>query len=181
MENFLTLLGPLAEAEAHEAGGFGLNFNILETNLVNLALALGILVYFGRGLITKILSDRRSAIETAISAAQQRQKEAAAALEKQKQQLAQAQAEAEKIRASAADAAKAAAAEILAKATQDVQRMQEAAAQDVSSEQERVMAELRQRVVAMSLNQAQQQLPNRLNDSAQQQLIDRSIAMLGGA
>jgi len=31
------------------ANGFGLNTNILETNLVNLAVVIGVLVYFGKG------------------------------------------------------------------------------------------------------------------------------------
>ncbi|MEM1254426.1 MAG: F0F1 ATP synthase subunit B, partial [Cyanobacteria bacterium P01_H01_bin.21] len=32
---------------ASEEGGFGLNFDILETNLINLVIIIGVLVYFG--------------------------------------------------------------------------------------------------------------------------------------
>lgn len=31
------------------AGGFGLNTNILGTNLINLSVVLGVLIYFGKG------------------------------------------------------------------------------------------------------------------------------------
>lgn len=31
------------------AGGFGINTNLLETNLINLAVVIGVLVYFGKG------------------------------------------------------------------------------------------------------------------------------------
>jgi F-type H+-transporting ATPase subunit b len=31
------------------AGGFGFNTNLLETNLINLAVVIGVLVYFGKG------------------------------------------------------------------------------------------------------------------------------------
>lgn len=31
------------------AAGFGINSNILETNLINLLIVVGILVYFGKG------------------------------------------------------------------------------------------------------------------------------------
>nr|YP_009371169.1 AtpF [Torreya grandis]APX55446.1 ATP synthase CF0 subunit I [Torreya jackii]ARR75290.1 AtpF [Torreya grandis] len=31
------------------AGGFGLNTNILETNIINLSVVLGVLIYFGKG------------------------------------------------------------------------------------------------------------------------------------
>ena len=166
-------------AEAAEEGGFGLNLNPLETNLINLAIVLAVVVYFGRNLLGKLLSERRSAIETAIKEAEQRKKDAAIALADQQQKLAQAQAEAEKIRASAEEAAKAAKAEILAKAEQDVQRMRETAAQDLNTEQDRVVAELRQRVAALALQRVESELPSRLNESVQHQLVDRSIAMLG--
>jgi F-type H+-transporting ATPase subunit b len=31
------------------AGGFGLNTNLLETNLINLTVVIGVLIYFGKG------------------------------------------------------------------------------------------------------------------------------------
>jgi hypothetical protein len=31
------------------AGGFGFNTNLLETNLINLTVVIGVLVYFGKG------------------------------------------------------------------------------------------------------------------------------------
>jgi F-type H+-transporting ATPase subunit b len=182
MEIFLKLaLGAsVLGAEAAETGGFGLNFDLFETNLVNLAIVAGLLIYFGRGFLGKTLVDRRSAIETAIKDAEQRKKQAVSALAEQQQKLAQAQAEADKIRASAQQAAEMAKAEILAKAEQDMQRMREAASQDISADQARVINELRQRVAALAIQRVESELPSRLNDAVQQQLIDRSIAMLVG-
>lgn len=175
-----TLLGSEV-AEAAEERGFGFNFDILESNLINLAIVAAILIYFGRGFLGRILSERRSVIETAIQEAEKRKQDAAIALADQQQKLAQAQAEAERLRASAEEAAKAARAEILAKAEQDIQRMRETAAQDLNTEQERVITELRQRVVALALQRVEAEIPSRINESTQQQLIDRSIAMLGGS
>ncbi|MBD1856213.1 MULTISPECIES: F0F1 ATP synthase subunit B [Leptolyngbya] len=165
----------LAEAEG---GGFGLNFDILETNLINLSIVIAIVVYFGRGFLSKALGERRAAIEQAISEAESRKKTAASALAEQQQKLAQAQQEAAKIRSDAEVAAKKSADEILAKAEQDIVRMRETAAADISSEQERIINELRQRVAAMALERASGELPNRLNDDSQQRLVDRSIALL---
>jgi F-type H+-transporting ATPase subunit b len=168
-------------ADTAEEGGFGLNFNILETNLINLAIVIGILVYFGRGFLGKVLGDRRSAIETAIREAEQKKKEAASALAAEQQKLAQAQMEAAKIRSSAEEAANAAAAAILAKAEEDIQRMRESAAQDVGREQDRVIQELRQRVVALALQKAESDLTTQLDTSRQQQLVDRSVSLIGGS
>lgn len=167
-------------AETAEEGGFGFNFDIFETNVINLAIVIAVLVYFGRGFLGKTLGDRQSAIETAIKEAEKKKKDAAAALAEEQQKLAQAQSEAAKIRASAEEAAKSAAAAILAKAEDDIRRMRETAAQDLDTEQERVIRELRQRVVALALQRAESELPSRLDQGRQQQLVDRSIAMLGG-
>jgi F-type H+-transporting ATPase subunit b len=43
----MDLLIPLSQFDV--AGHFGINTNILETNLVNLAVVISVLVYFGRG------------------------------------------------------------------------------------------------------------------------------------
>lgn len=169
-----TLLG----AEVAEEGGFGLNFDILETNLVNLLVVFALLIYFGRGFLGKILGDRRSAIEAAIKDAEQRKQAAASALAEQQQKLAQAQGEAAKIRTSAEEGAKAAREAILVKAEQDIQRMRDTAAQEMGSDQERVINELRQRIAIMAMQRAEGELPSRLNDDLQQRLVNSSIAQL---
>lgn len=168
-------------SEAAEGGGFGLNSDILETNLINLLIILGVLVYFGRGFLGKTLGDRREQIESAIVDAEKRKKEAAAALADQQQKLAQAQSEANRIRAAAEESAKTAREAILAQAEQDIERMRATAAQDLNSQQERIIRELRQRVVTLAMQQVEERLRSGLNPDAQQQLIDRSVAMLGDA
>ncbi|HIK18642.1 MAG TPA: F0F1 ATP synthase subunit B [Leptolyngbyaceae cyanobacterium M33_DOE_097] len=186
MEIFMRLatgasLLAMEAAEEAEAGGFGINTNLLEANVINLLIVIGLLVYFGRSFLGKTLSTRRTNVETAIRESEERKKKAAAALAEQQQKLAQAQEEAAKIRASATEAANAARAEILAKAEQDMIRMRETASQELNSEQERVINELRQRVVALALQKVEAELPTRLNDESQRNLVNRSIAMIGGA
>jgi F-type H+-transporting ATPase subunit b len=170
----------LAEAhEGHEAG-FGLNFDLLETNLINLIIIIAVLVYFGRGFLGKVLKERQLTIESAIQDAERRKQEASVALAEQQQKLAQAQTEASRIIAEAKESAEAAKAMILAKAEQDVQRMKAAASQDLDSQQERVIRELRQRAVMMAVQQAEVSLKSDLNEDTKRHLIDRSVAMLGG-
>ena len=169
----------LLATEAHSSG-FGLNFNIFETNLINLTLLVGILVYFGRDFLGNVLRSRRSRIEEAITEAEAKQRKAAEALADQQQKLAQAQAEAERIRKAAQENAQAAKEVIAAQNSQDIQRLKETAAQDLNSEQEQAIAELKQRIAALALQQVETQLKESLNESDQQALIDRSIAQLGG-
>lgn len=166
-------------AEA-ESAGFGLNLDLLETNLINLAIIIGVLVYFGRGFLGKTLSERKAGIETAIKEAEQRKEQAAAALAAQQQKLAQAQSEATRLRTEAAQRAEALRAEILQQADADVVRMKADAAQDLTTQQDRVMNELRQRIAALAVRKTEEQLRTQVGDAAGRSLIDRSIAMIGG-
>ncbi|HEY9762134.1 MAG TPA: F0F1 ATP synthase subunit B [Trichocoleus sp.] len=166
---------------ATEEGGFGLNIDILETNLINLSLVIGILVYFGSKFLGNTLSARRAAIEEAIREAERRKEEAASALAEQQQKLALAKDEAQKILANAEQSAVRARESILAQAQTDVERLRANAAQDLTSQQERIIRELRQQIAATAVQRAEAELPGRLNDDIQHRLVDASIAMLGGS
>lgn len=183
-----TLLLLMAEASAvagelaEEAGdgGFGLNTNILETNLINLAIIITVLFVFGRKVLGNTLKTRRENIETAIKSAEQRAKDAEARLKDAQIKLEQAQAEAERIKKAAEGNAEAAKKAILDQATADIQRMQDAGAADLNAELNKAIAQLRQRVVIQALQKVETELKGGIADDAQITLIDRSIAQLGG-
>jgi F-type H+-transporting ATPase subunit b len=166
--------------EAVEEGGFGLNLDIFEANLINLAILVGLLFYFGRKVLGQILGDRKAKIAQAITEAEDRQKKAAANLAEQQKKLKEAQATAERIRSEADGKAQAAKSAIASQTETDIQRLRETAAQDLSSEQARVIAELRERIANMAMERAESQLKSRMDESTQQTLIERSIAQLGG-
>ncbi|MBE7380756.1 MAG: F0F1 ATP synthase subunit B [Leptolyngbya sp. SIO1E4] len=164
---------------ASEEGGFGINFDILETNLINLAIIIGVLIYFGSKFLGNTLASRRASIEEAIQDAERRKREAAAALAEQQQNLAQAQFKAKEIVETAQKNAATVREEVLAQAKADIERLRSAAAQDMSSQQERVIRELRQRIAELSIARVERELPARLTADIQSQLIDKSIALLG--
>lgn len=166
------------EASAEE--GFGLNLDILDTNLINLAILIGVLLYFGRGFLGNILGERRATIEQSIKEAEQRQQEAAKKLSEQQEKLTQAQSEAQKIIADAEERAKTVKANMLAQAEQDVERMKATASQEMDSERDRVIAQLRSMIASQALAQAESRISETLDEHAQQQLIDRSLNVLGG-
>ncbi|MGL4880139.1 MAG: F0F1 ATP synthase subunit B [Waterburya sp.] len=170
----------LAEAHTEVEGGFGLNLDILNTNLINLTLLVGILFYYGKPLLTNILNERRSKIVEQIQAAEQKQKEAEVILAQEQKKLEQAQATATKIRQDADVNAQKARETILAQGEKEVARLKETAVKDLSSEQDKAIAQLRERVIALALEKAQSRLGNMLNDESQRKLIDSSIAKLGG-
>ncbi|EKV01825.1 ATP synthase, F0 subunit b [Leptolyngbya sp. PCC 7375] len=166
---------------ATEESGFGLNFDILETNLVNLSILVALIVYFGRSFLGSIMAERRSSIEAAIQDAEKRLKEASKALGEQQKNLAEAQATAVQIKSDGEAAAKVAKDNILAQASKDVQRMKDEAARDLSSQRDRVVLELRQRISALAVEKVESQLRSQVDDGLQQRLIDQSIGLLGGS
>lgn len=177
---FDNLLMLATESPSVGEGNFGLNLNLFETNIINLAILIGVVVYFGRKTLVQILSERRSKIAEEIQEVEDRQQQAAAALAEQQQKLARAQVEAERIRQAAEERAAKAKAEIEAQTERDIARLQDTAAKNVSSEQERVVAELRRQIAELAIARAEDQIKSRLDEATQQQLIDRSIAQLGG-
>ncbi|QLE57711.1 F0F1 ATP synthase subunit B [Nostoc sp. TCL26-01] len=180
MGTFL-LLATEAMAEGAAEGGFGLNLDILETNVINLAILIGILFYFGRKVLSNILNERQANIATAIQEAEERLKEAQTAFSQAQAQVIQAEAEAQKILKAAEENAQAVTAATLAQAAQDVERLKQTAASDLNTERERALAELRQRVAALALQKVESQLRSGIADDVQQAIIDRSIAQVGGS
>lgn len=164
---------------ASETKGFGLNFDILETNLINLAIIIGVLFYFGRGFLGDKLKERQEAIEKAITDAESRQKQAASSLAEQQQKLQMAKKDAERILAEAQTNAASARQAVLAQSEKDIERLKASAAQDLTSQQEKVMQELRKRVATMALDKVRARLPETLNEGTQAKLVDQSIAQLG--
>jgi F-type H+-transporting ATPase subunit b len=169
----------LATEAPGESAGLGLNLDIFEANVVNLAIVGAIVFIFGRKFLTKTLGERRERIITALGEAEKRQKEAAAALAEAKKQLVAAQAQAESIKKEAVTSAANAKADIMAKAARDIETLKQTASQDTSSEQDRAITELRQRVVALAIAKAEAQLPGALDNAKQNTLVERSIALVG--
>ena len=166
--------------EASAENGFGLNLDLLDTNLINLGILIAVLLYFAPGFIGKILNERRATIEKAIKEAEERQQEAAAALAEQQQNLTQAQAEAEKILATAETRAQEVKQRIELQAQQDIERMKATASQEMDSERDKAIAQLRSIVASKALAQVESRLKETLDENAQQQLIYLSIGRLGG-
>ncbi len=172
----------LLATESHAEGGalISFHFDFLESNILNLAILVGILVFYGRKAIGNILSERRKQIAQAIQEAEERQRSAATALAKEKEKLAQAEKEAKRICDVATERAKTVKAEIAEQCERDIARLKETAASDLSSEQERVIAQLKKQIAEQAVIRAENQLKVQVDNNTQQRLIDRSIAQLGG-
>ena len=170
----------LLNAEAGAESGFGFNFDIIETNLINLGIIFVLLIVYGGKVVGNILSERRAKIEAEIKSAEARAKESKDALAVAQKNLKDAQSNAVNIRSEAEKNAEKAKEAILAKGQKEVERLKATAAADLSSEQDRAIAQLKSKVVEMALSKVESRMGEVLNDDKQRQLVDRSIANIGG-
>ena len=166
-------LTPLLASE-----GFGLNFNILETNLINLAIVIGVLVWFLKGFLGGILERRRSAILQDLQDAEARLNKATEALTVAKAELAEAQQKAERIRQDGQSRAASIRAEGEQRTIAVMANIKQGAVADADSEAIRVRDALRREAASAAIAKALNDLPGRLDDQAQARLLDASIANL---
>ena len=158
-----------------------LNFNPLETNLVNLAIVIGVLFWFLRGFLGSILEKRRNAILEDLQDAESRLKTATTELEKAQSELAAAQQKAERIRVDG-QARAASIREEGEKRTISVMAAIKAGADaDADAEASRIKDSLRREAALAAIDKVLSDLPGRLDDKSQAGFIDSSIKNLENA
>lgn len=174
----MSLSIPTPTLLAHH-GGFGLNLNLFETNLINLVIVIGVLVWFLKGFLGGILERRRQAILAELSDAEQRLQVATTALSQAQQDLAAAQQKADQIRLDGEARAQSVRSESERRTIEEMARMKEDASADLQAEAARVTALLRREAARQAIEQALTTLPTKLDEAAQARLIDQSIQTLG--
>jgi F-type H+-transporting ATPase subunit b len=162
-------------------GGFGLNFNLFETNIINLAIVIAGLVWFLRGFLGGILERRRQAILSDLQEAEQRLAAARSALAEAQKGLGAAQQKAEQIRIDGKARAEAIHLDNQTRTVEEVSRVKQGAQSDLANEASRVRSQLQRETALRAIEKALGALPGKLDDEAQARLIDQSIQTLGNA
>ena len=163
------------------ASGFGLNLNLFDTNIINLAIVIAGLVWFLRGFLGGILERRKANILADLKDAEDRLAAAAASLAEVQKGLGDSQAKAEKIRADGVARAQAIRLESERRTVEEMARIKQDSASNLDSEAARVTSQLRLEAARMAIEKALEVLPKRLDTKAQARLIDQSIQSLGNA
>jgi F-type H+-transporting ATPase subunit b len=159
--------------------GFGINTNLLETNVLNLAVVVGVLVYFGGDILQSLLTNRKELIVKSLTDAEERFKEATAKLEAAKEQLSLAKTKAEEIRVQGLATASQGRTNLLGRAEEDMKRLEDTKEVSLRFEEEKAVQEVSERVRELALQQAVQTVNKRLDSSLQRRVIDLNIALLG--
>jgi F-type H+-transporting ATPase subunit b len=162
-------------------GGFGLNLNPFETNIINLAIVIFGLWKFLPGFLGSILERRRNAILSDLQDAEERLVAATSALAQAQQGLAAAQQKADQIRADGQARAQSLRQESEKRTIEEMARLKQGAIADLSAEAARVTDQLRREAANRAIAKALATLPGKLDSDAQARLIDQSISTLGKA
>ena len=160
-------------------GGFGLNLNVFETNIVNLAIVIFGLYKFLPNFLGGILERRRAIILADLKDAEERLATATSSLAQAQKDLADAQQKAEQIRADGKARAEAIRLESEKRTVEEMARVKQGAAADLSAEASRVSNLLRREAAQLAIQKALASLPGKLDADAQAKLVNQSIKTLG--
>ena len=155
--------------------GFGLNFNLFETNILNWAVVVFGLYKFLPGFLGKMLQKRREGILLELKDAEDRLLNATQALEKAKNDLSSAEEKASQIKADSLKRSESIRMESEKKAIQEMARIKQSAISDESSEASRAISQLRKEAVELAIKKALDSLTNRLDKTTQENLVTQSI------
>ena len=159
------------------AESFGLNTNILETNLINLAVVIGVLIYFGKGVLTTILTNRKETILSTIRDAEERYQEAIEKLNQARIQLEQAKAKAEEIRVNGILQMEREKQELIKAADEDSKRLEETKHLTIRFAEQKAIVQVRQQVSQLTLKRALEMINSRLNLDFHSRMIDYHIGL----
>ena len=159
--------------------GFGLNFNLFETNILNLAVVIFGLYTFLPGFLGKILEKRRTSILTDLTDAEERLNQAKNSLSKAKEELSSAKQKADKIRNDCKARAEAIRLESEKRTVEEMARIKQGAASDLNAEAARVTSQLRKEAAELAIEKALAMLPKKLNSNAQDDFLKQSIKNIG--
>jgi F-type H+-transporting ATPase subunit b len=160
-------------------GGFGLNLNVFETNVINLAIVIFGLYKFLPNFLGGILERRRAIILADLKDAEERLATATSSLSQAQKDLADAQQKAEQIRADGKARAEAIRLESEKRTVEEMARVKQGAAADLSAEASRVSNLLRREAAQLAIEKALASLPGKLDADAQAKLVNQSIKTLG--
>nr|AND47852.1 CF0 subunit I of ATP synthase [Sphagnum strictum] len=160
------------------AGNFGLNTNLLETNLINLGVVLSLLVYFGKGVLSNLLNNRKQTILSTIRDAEERYKEATDKLGQARIRLQRAKVKADEIRVNGLSQMEREKQELIHVADEDSKRLEDSKNATIRFEEQRAIEQVRQQVSCLALERASEALNSRLNGELHSRMIDYHIGLL---
>ncbi len=161
------------------AAGFGLNLNLFETNVINLAVVIFGLYKFLPNFLGSILQRRRDAILIDLKDAEERLETSTKAFDQAQKDLAAAEQKASQIRNDCKARAEAIRLESEKRTVEEMARIKQGAASDLNAEAARVSSQLRREAAKLAIERALAVLPEKLDEKTKASFISNSIQNMG--
>jgi F-type H+-transporting ATPase subunit b len=144
---------------------FGFNTNLLETNVLNLAVVVAVVVIYIGDALKSLLANRKQTILNNFQEADKRALEAESRLKEAQKQFDEAQAKAKQITDQAVLTIERERNQIVQQNQEDIQRLSVMQKEVLQLEQQKAQSELAQKLVKLALHQVNEKLTQRLNAS----------------
>nr|YP_011003838.1 ATP synthase CF0 subunit I [Arisaema amurense]WPS66962.1 ATP synthase CF0 subunit I [Arisaema amurense] len=161
------------------AGGFGFNTDILATNPINLSVVLGVLIYFGKGVLNDLLDNRKQRILSTIRNSEELRKGAIEQLEKARARLRKVETEANEYRVNGYSEIEREKENLINATCDNLERLENYKNETLLFEQQRAINQVRQRVFQQALQGALGTLNSCLNSELHFRTISANIGILG--
>nr|YP_009634980.1 ATP synthase CF0 B subunit [Syringa persica]QBS49985.1 ATP synthase CF0 B subunit [Syringa persica] len=161
------------------AGSFGLNTDILATNPINLSVVIGVLIFFGKGVLSDLLDNRKQRILNTIRNSEELRGGAIEQLEKARARLRKAEMEADQFRVNGYSEIEREKWNLINSTSKTLEQLENYKNETIQFEQQRAINQVRQRVFQQALQGALGTLNSCLNNELHLRTISANIGMLG--
>nr|QYL70923.1 ATP synthase CF0 subunit I [Chrysosplenium nudicaule] len=161
------------------AGSFGFNTDILATNLINLSVVLGVLIFFGKGVLSDLLDNRKQKILNTIRNSEELREGAIEQLEKARARLSKVEMEADQFRVNGYSEIERAKLNLINSTYKTLEQLENYKNETIRFEQQRAINQVRQRVFQQALQGALGTLNSCLNNELHLRTISANIGMFG--
>nr|YP_009104824.1 CF0 subunit I of ATP synthase [Symbiochloris handae]AIT93307.1 CF0 subunit I of ATP synthase [Symbiochloris handae] len=159
--------------------GFGFNGNILSTNIINLAVVLGVVISFGGDALRSLLENRRQTIQTNLEQADKKAEEAEERLTKVKDRLERSQQAAKDILAQGRLTADQEKKRSLEETRNDIARLEQTKEETIQLQQQKAIAQVSKQVVGLAFQQVKSKLSPPLDKTIHASVNDFNIVLFG--
>nr|YP_010929024.1 CF0 subunit I [Lourtella resinosa]WKK48165.1 CF0 subunit I [Lourtella resinosa] len=161
------------------AGSFGFNTDILATNPINLSVVLGVLIFFGKGVLSDLLDNRKQRILNTIRNSEELRGGAIEQLEKARARLRKVEIEAEQFRVNGYSEIEQEKLNLINSTYKALEQLENYKNETIHFEQQRAINQVRQRIFQQALQGALGTLNSCLNHELHLRTISANIGMFG--
>nr|YP_010887469.1 ATPase subunit I [Meconopsis bella]WJJ45536.1 ATPase subunit I [Meconopsis bella] len=161
------------------AGSFGFNTDILATNPINLSVVLGVLIFFGKGVLSDLLDNRKQRILSTIRNSEELRGGAIEQLEKARARLRKVEMEADQFRVNGYSEIEREKSNLINLTYKNLVQLENYKNETIQFEQQKAINQVRQRVFQQALQGALGTLNSCLNSELHLRTINANIGMFG--